>query len=76
MLINFKNPPQRAFIQAIIKGMAAPTMLFGQFSFTPQLPEIDLPPYDNANIQGVWEAVGADIHRALGQHAEQAIERH
>ena len=65
-----KTQRRSAFWHSVVRGMAAPALIYGGFS--PSITVIEVPtvspPQRGANV---WQAVGDDIRTAIGKH-EQA----
>jgi hypothetical protein len=68
LIINFSNTPKQAFAHGFIKGLAAPMILFGNYT-APPLPEInwislpsDSPDQSLAND---WKNIGTDFKNAI-----------
>ena len=68
MILNFNRTAKAAFSSAIVKGMAAPLMIFGKFELDKQpFPEmIDLDMVVTMNsIADDFAAISSDLVRAL-----------
>lgn len=65
----------KMFLNGIIKGMAAPGLLYAAFNVpNAQIPEVKPVSFNlRARSSSVWQAVGEDIRTAMQKH-EQAAE--
>ncbi len=80
-LIDFSASPARAFRRGFLKGLAAPAMLYADFSPPPlpqarPLPELQplaplpkLAGTDGERLGAAWAAVGRDMAHVFAEHA-------
>jgi len=75
VIIDFTETKKQAFIRGFHKGLAAPSMLFEQYS-APQLPEvkqISLPTInENQALNSDWEKIGSDFKHVIVTYGTEA----
>ena len=71
--LNFLATPSAAFFNGVVKGMAAPIMLYGSFVTPIAIPKIKAvePARLHPRARNDWEAVGADLKVALSRYEQQ-----
>lgn len=74
-MINFEHSRTEAFLNGMLKGMAAPFLLYGTFS-APKLPEIPmltLPPDQTCGsaLRADWQRIGDDMRRVISRHEQE-----
>ena len=77
LLIDFKLPPKQSFKKGFLKGMAAPVVMFGNFSVQ-RVPSVQLVKSGAVNsnqaMSANWKAVNSDLSTAIVEYgtAEKA----
>lgn len=73
ILIDFKKTAKQTFGNSVLKGMAAPVMLFGAFT-TQKLPQVSKIEINKNNINqslaSDWYAVRSDINNAVVKYGK------
>lgn len=73
ILINFKKTAKQSFANGVLKGMAAPVMLFGSFTAQklPQVSKIEIKSNNiNQSLASDWYAVCSDINNSVVKYGE------
>jgi hypothetical protein len=72
-LLDFSDTPASAFMRSVVKGMAAPFMVYGHFSTPIVIPPIQ--PVEatrlRPNARSDWEAIGGDLRVALSRYERE-----
>ncbi len=75
VVLDFSDTRKQAFVRGFSKGMAAPMMLFGQFT-VPPLPEVKqiIPPSisDEQALENDWKAIGADFNNVIAKYGKES----
>jgi hypothetical protein len=72
-ILDINNKPYKTFLFGIVKGMAAPGLIYVAFNADLQMPKIQSV---SANIRprgtSVWQSVGQDLRTAMRKHEQTA----
>jgi hypothetical protein len=70
-LIDFNSTKKEAFTHGLLKGLAAPVLLFHteRVPTPPEFKELEPATYQEGNpLEGDWKRIGADIQTAIDKH--------
>jgi hypothetical protein len=73
LFIDFKLPPKQTLKRATLKGMAAPVMLYGNFSAQKLQPVRKIEINSKSTHQALssdWNAVRSDMHNAVMKYGK------
>ena len=75
VIIDFSNTSKQAFMHGFSKGLAAPVMLFGQFTAPPlrDIKQITSPSLsDEMALFNDWKTIGADFNNVIAKYGKEA----
>ena len=72
-VLNFQSTPRASFLRGIAKGMAAPFLLYGDFSSVIAVPQVQTvrPERLRPQARNDWEAIGGDMRMALLRYEQE-----
>lgn len=75
-LIDFDSTPAKAFLHGVMKGMAAPVMLYHREP-APAIPKVLIKPQANKlsvqqQLANDWLKIGGDLAAVMERHAEES----